>query len=656
MNIFILRPRTLMFSVLLVSACAVLLWWLFSGSPAGSGVIDEHMIHFAGPFKVHVTLEPKQPRVGDNHLTMTLRDINNKPVSDARITAVAEMPAMGSMPAMQAPAAMQHTGNGVYTGTFELSMTGAWPLSLDIDSASVGSAKLNFDLTTSRAGVRLSNATPSSLPKAATQQRAENRNDKEFTRAGQYRVNVRIIPDPPQVGKNTLTITITDTNQQPVRAAKVRAVAQMPAMGSMPAMNAPADITEIEPGKYQGVFELTMSGAWPLAVDIETEQLGHGDLIFYMASGRKGMTLATATPGDISHYTCSMHPSVKSATPGTCPICSMDLVPVTKQEVQSGSIRIDARRRQLIGVTTKLAEQKALTQMIRAAGRVSYDETRLTDITLKFAGWIGSMQADYLGTRVVKDQSLFDVYSPELLSAQQEYLDIWQRRKGKPDSLLAAASQRLALWDIRPTQIRQLEKRGRPLEYLPILSPTSGTVIEKTIVPGSAVKAGQKLLRIADLSRVWVEGQIYEYEIPLVKVGMMAQVVFPDLPGRTLTGKVTYLSAYLEDQTRTAKVRVELDNAGSELRPEMYAQLQLNVDLGERLVVPESAVVYAGDSRVVFVDLGDGALQPRKIKTGLRNADLIEVIEGIELGDKVVTSGNFLIAAESKLKAGIDQW
>ncbi|MFV1993353.1 MAG: efflux RND transporter periplasmic adaptor subunit, partial [Acidiferrobacterales bacterium] len=238
----------------------------------------------------------------------------------------------------------------------------------------------------------------------------------------------------------------------------------------------------------------------------------------------------------------------------------------------------------------------------------------------------------------------------------QEYLETLRRRKNKNDTLLRASRQRLSLWDITPAQIRQLEKRGTAIEYLPIISPANGTVVEKTIVAGSAVKAGQKLLRIADLSTVWVEGEIYEYEIPFVKVGMEAKIVLPDQPGKSLQGKVKYIYPYLQGDTRTAKVRVEMDNRDGVLKPDMYTHLHLKIDLGLRLVVPESAVLYAGDSRVVFLDLGNGRLQPRKIKTGVRNADDIEVLEGLQAGDKVVTSGNFLIAAESKLKAGIDQW
>jgi len=647
------NPRLMLLTTTIILFSAALGWWLFNAANQ-SNRPDESAALYAGPFKLQVKINPAQPKVGNNNLTIWIYDEDNQPVTDAQISAIAEMPAMGSMPAMRAPASMEHIKNGVYEGQFELSMNGAWPLSLSIDSSNTGNAELKFNLTTGRVGLRLTSSTSSTFSTDTSDESQES--NGSVVEAGQYRIQVQVQPDPPVAGKNTLTIIVKDDSGQAVSGAKVRAVAQMPAMGSMKKMNAPADIRETESGIYSGELTLGMKGEWPLAVDVESDALGHGDLVFDMATGRKGIELSSATPGDISHYTCSMHPSVKSAAPGSCPICSMDLVAVTKKEMQSGSISMDARRRQLIGVTTGVAEVKHLTQTIRAAGRVTYDETRLTDVTLKFSGWIGKLKADYLGTSVTKNQPLFSVYSPELLSAQQEYLETLHRRKSINSTLLNAARQRLTLWDIASSQITQLEARQRPLEYLPIMSPATGVVVEKNIVEGSAVKTGQKLFRIADLSSVWIEGEIYEYEIPLVKTGMEVRITLPDQTGKNLMGKLAYIYPYLEGDTRTAKIRVQIDNSEGLLKPDMYAQLYLNVELGPRLVVPESAVLYAGESRVVFIDMGNGQLQPRKIKTGVRNEDDIEVLDGLEVGDKVVTSGNFLIAAESKLKSGINQW
>ncbi|MCK5354171.1 MAG: efflux RND transporter periplasmic adaptor subunit, partial [Methyloprofundus sp.] len=297
-----------------------------------------------------------------------------------------------------------------------------------------------------------------------------------------------------------------------------------------------------------------------------------------------------------------------------------------------------------------------MTKSIHANAQITYDQTRLTDINLKFDGWIDQLNADYIGKQVKKGQVLFTVYSPELVSSQDEYLHSFKRSQAGGDSLKAAAARRLSLWGINRSQIRALERRGRALQYLPILSPITGTIIEKNIISGSAFKASAKLLRLADLSTVWVEGQVYEADLPLVKLGMSAQVILENKPDTPYRGKVTFIEPFLENETRTARVRVELANPDGALRPDQYVHLQLQVELGRRIVVPEQAVVFSGENRVVFVDLGEGRLQAQKIKTGVRNDDYIEVLDGLNYGDTIVTSGNFLIASESKLKAGEGSW
>ena len=483
--------------------------------------------------------------------------------------------------------------------------------------------------------------------------------DTSFLTAGPFRVTVTMEPDPPKVGKNIIKVTVRDENRQAIAGAKVRAVAEMPAMGSMPAMRAAAEFKETSSGEFVGEMEIPMSGEWPLAVDIEVESIGHSDLTFEMATGRKGLKLATATPGDIAHYTCSMHPSVKNATPGTCPICGMDLVPVTHAELNAGTITVDAKRRQLIGVTTGLVKTKKIRKTTMAVGRITYDETRLSDVRLKYDAWVGELYSNYIGASVKKGEPLFTVYSPELLTAQEEYLETMKRLKSKQQKnspFAEAAYRKLRLWDLTPQQISALEKTGNSQEYLPVLSPVSGTVIEKHVVAGSAVKAAQPILRVADLSKVWAEAQLYDNELADIKVGMPATVMLPDIQDREFKGKVSYVYPFMDGDTRTVRVRVELDNADGFLRPDMYVHIALRPDYGKRLVVPESSVLYAGHTRVAFIDLGEGRLQPRRIKTGVRNRNYIEVLEGLKEGDRVVTSGNFLIAAEAKLKGGVDQW
>jgi len=483
--------------------------------------------------------------------------------------------------------------------------------------------------------------------------------DAAFVTAGPFNVLVTMLPDPPKVGNNKISVMVRDANKQMVSGAKVRAVAEMPAMGSMPAMRSVAEFTEIAPGEFVGDLALGMSGEWPLAVDIEVESIGHTDLIFDMATGRSGLALASATQGDIAHYTCAMHPSVKNATPGTCPICGMDLVPVSHAELNAGTITIDQKRRQLIGVTTGVVTSKIIRKSIHAVGRITYDETRLSDVSLKYDAWIGVLYSNYVGAPVKKGDPLFTVYSPALLTAQEEYLEAIKHRTSKGTNYARftdAAKHKLQLLDITTQQIKALARNGKSLEQLPILATTNGTVIKKHVVAGSAVKSGQPVLRIADLSKVWAEAQLYDHELPHINVGMPATVILPDLQDREFQGTVSYVYPFMENDTRTARVRVVLDNADGFLRPDMYVQITLRPDFGERLVVPESAVLYAGQTRVAFIDLGEGRLQPRRIKTGIRNRNYIEVIDGLKEGDKVVTSGNFLIAAEAKLKTGVEQW
>ncbi len=447
-----------------------------------------------------------------------------------------------------------------------------------------------------------------------------------FFEAGPFKLRAIIKPETPRVGKNHVTVILQDAAGKLVTGAALDVVAVMPSMGSMPAMYAPAEMVETDKGRYEGEFEPSMSGEWPLTIKVKAEGTGTGSITFDLATGRKGLS-------------CSTCGGVQNAG-------------------SSGVVRVSAERRQLIGVTTRKVKRKRFRYTIRAAGSVVYNETNLYDISLKYAGWVGELFANYLGKSVTKGQPLFTTYSPELFAAQEEYLESLRRPKNRSvnKQLSEAARTRLRLWDFPPAEIAALEKRKKAKEFVPILAPADGVVIEKTIVKGSAFRTGERLLRIADLSTVWVEAQVYDYELPFIEKGMKAAIILPELQDRKYKGKVSYIFPFMDADTRTARVRVELDNSDGFLRPDMYAHIHLKLNLGKRLVVPKEAVLYAGQSRVVFLDLGDGLLQPRKIKTGLRNRRWIEVLDGLEEGDIVVTSGNFLIAAESKLKAGVPQW
>ena len=460
--------------------------------------------------------------------------------------------------------------------------------------------------------------------------------------SGPFRLSVAISPDPPVAGQNQLTIRLQDTDANPVSGARIDAVATMPAMGNMAAMHAPAAVEEAAPGHYAGELELPTSGAWPLTLQIEKAGIGRTQVSFDLATGRSGLQLATGgwrlDGGDMAN---------KDAERMRDP--AGDDMP---------TINLDNRRRQLIGLETDKAKRCPLVREIRAVGEVVYDETGVSDVTLKYDGWVGDLKVDYVGAPIERGQVLFGIYSPELFSAQQEYLETRQRlsRRGPDDGLIKAARQRLMLWDIAPAQVRTIEQRGEPIKYVPIQAPATGTVVEKNVVEGSAFKSGRILMRIADLSTVWIDAEVYDSELPLIDAGMSAEVTLPYLPEARYRAEVDYVYPYLQGKTRTGRIRLSLPNSDGRLKPQMYAQVELQADLGERLIVPESAVLFSGDKRVVFVDLGDGRLQPRYIQTGQRNEDYIEVTSGLEAGETVVTSGNFLIDAETRLKTGINQW
>ena len=452
---------------------------------------------------------------------------------------------------------------------------------------------------------------------------------------GAYQLRILLDPERPAVGNNQLTLSIQDIDNHPVTDARIKAYVEMPAMGSMPAMREPLTFESAGAGIYLGRYKLPMNGPWPLTIHIDANSQNPAELSFDMSTSRTGLKLASATPS---------------------PMTSNAQQPPAVKQTEAKQFTVDDRRRQLIGVTTARVICKPLLKTIHANARVDYDHTRFVDITLKYAAWIGRLDADFVGKPVHKGDTLFTVYSPELVSAQDEYLHSLRRQDSGRYALQDAAHQRLAQWDIDAAQIRALAKRGRANQYLSITAPIDGTVIEKNIVRGSAVKAGARLLRLADLSTVWVDAEVYESDLPWIETGQHTEMTFPDIPGQSHTGTVSYISPMLQQQTRTAIVRVQLDNPKGGLRPGMFVRMNLQIDLGRRLVVPEQAVIYAGNKRIVFVDLGDGRLQPRIIKTGLRNENDIEVVDGLNFGDSIVTSGNFLIAAESKMKAGLAQW
>ncbi|MBI4478850.1 MAG: efflux RND transporter periplasmic adaptor subunit [Acidobacteria bacterium] len=331
---------------------------------------------------------------------------------------------------------------------------------------------------------------------------------------------------------------------------------------------------------------------------------------------------------------------------------------------QYAPVQLNPEQQQLIGVTTGRAEYKTLTKTIRTVGLVMEDETRIAHVHTRFSGWVESVNVDFTYQHVYKGEPLFSIYSPELVATQQELLLAVKAQQSLQNSslpgaiagsssLLEAARARLAQWEISPAQIDEVERTGRIQRTLTILSPTTGHVTMRNVFPSTYVTPEMELYTITDHTQVWIDGDIYESEIGLVRVGQRAIATTDAFPGRQFAGRVSFLTPHLEKETRTLKVRMEFPNLDLELRPEMYAQVDMEIPLGRRLVVPDSAVLDTGGRQLVFVVLSPGRFDPHDVRLGIRAEGSTEILSGLKAGDEVATSANFLIDSESQLRAAL---
>jgi Cu(I)/Ag(I) efflux system membrane fusion protein/cobalt-zinc-cadmium efflux system membrane fusion protein len=368
----------------------------------------------------------------------------------------------------------------------------------------------------------------------------------------------------------------------------------------------------------------------------------------------------------IKYWAAPMDPTYIRNEPGKSPM-GMDLVPVYEEEGEektpTSTIRIDPVTEQNMGVRLGRVQKQSLTKTIRTFGTITYDETGLYSVNTKFNGWIETLYVNFLGERVEKGQPLFDIYSPDLLTAQQEYLIALQQLRGpsgrnarkESDRMLEASRTRLAYWDLTDEQITHLEAAGEIQKTITIFSPASGVVTVKNALKGHYVKAGEHQYEIADLSTVWVDVDIYEYELPWVHKGMPAEMDLAYIPGKRYVGKVLYIYPFLDPKTRTARLRLSFPNPDDKLKPGMYANVYLqNILPGERLVVPQEAVIDSGVRKRVFVSRGKGKFEPREVTLGVEGNDYtFEVIDGLSEGEEIVLSGQFLFDSESRLKEAI---
>ncbi len=367
----------------------------------------------------------------------------------------------------------------------------------------------------------------------------------------------------------------------------------------------------------------------------------------------------------VLYWYAPMNPAYHSDHPGKSPM-GMDLLPKYADDepapMAPGTVKLSPDRQQLIGVRTAAVQRAPLTRTIRTTGTLTADETKIAHVHVKVKGWIDQVYVDFVGQLVKKGQPIFTLYSPDLVATEQEYLIALRGEKDLgqapypeisqgAESLLSATRDRLRLWDISDVQIDKLEKTGKVERTLTFYSPVTGFVLDRQAYPQTSVGPDKELYLVADLSDIWVNADIYEYEVPYIRVGQKATMQLSYSPGKTYTGRVTYVYPTVDPKTRTVRVRLEFPNPNFDLKPQMFADVQLNVDYGANIVVPAEAVLDSGSRQTVFVAKGNGYFEPRDIKVGPRIDNQFVVLSGLKPGETIVTSGNFLIDSESRLSA-----
>jgi len=390
------------------------------------------------------------------------------------------------------------------------------------------------------------------------------------------------------------------------------------------------------------------------------------------------------TEGEIDYWTCGMHPSVRSDEPGKCPICNMDLVPVYKEKHEHGAeereeetptLKVSLRARQLAGVEVAEVAYRHLHKQIRTVGQIAYDERRISRVAAWIPGRIDELFIDFTGQKIRKGEPFAMIYSPELVSTQKEYilaLDALERAQKEGgstatkinESMIASTRQRLLLWGISEKEIRRLEKERKVREHITITAPIGGTVVEKTALEGQYVKEGQHLYTVADLSHLWMLADVYEYEMGWIETGQKVTMTSSPFPGEIFEGRITFVDPVLHAQTRSVKVRAELDNPHGRLKPGMFVDVVFDVHLdedrfqgmaaafnehGALLSIPASAALQTGERIVVYQELEEGEYVGRQIEIGPRAGDYYPVLAGLKAGDRVVVRGNFLIDSQTQL-------
>ncbi|MDP8226962.1 MAG: efflux RND transporter periplasmic adaptor subunit [Candidatus Celaenobacter polaris] len=366
-----------------------------------------------------------------------------------------------------------------------------------------------------------------------------------------------------------------------------------------------------------------------------------------------------------SYYTCPMHPEVVQDEEGDCPICGMELVvrqasSETKNEQgydNSKTITIDPTVVQNMGIRVQHISYRDISHNIRTTGKVEIAEDESYSVNLRFSGWIEKIYADKTGQKVLKGDKLFEIYSPELIAAQEEYL-LSVNTYGKDSKISKAAEKKLLLWNIPNRHLEKIISANDAQQNMIFVSPFSGHIIHKNIKEGSKVKAGMDLYHISNLDKIWIIADIYELDAPFVQEGQNVTLELTNLQGKTRTGKIAFIYPTLDPKTRTQRIRIELENPNLSLKPGMFANVTIEVNqLNDVLTVPAEAIINTGERKIVFLSRGNGKFESREILTGLTDESeyYTEVISGLEKDEVVVVSGQFLLDSESQLQEAVQK-
>jgi RND family efflux transporter MFP subunit len=431
--------------------------------------------------------------------------------------------------------------------------------------------------------------------------------------------------------------------------------------------------------------------------------LSIGVLVSLVLSGCSKPAGKSAADADVDYYTCTMHPSVHSKDPGKCPICSMDLVPVMKkvsnetngkgnsggmtdngsssmgsmtmpspnqESGKSTEFTVPVERQQQIGVTYATVTKRPIQLSIRSVGMLEPDTSKMFDYVARVDGYVQELKVSSPGQQVSQGQPLITIYSPDLRSTEQELVNILNDRdrsgasRASNDQLIEATKRRLKLWNVSDQEIAELEKNRKPSDQLMLRSPFDGVVNEVVSRPGMSVKMGDKLVSVLDLSNLWVWAEFYENEVGLLKPGQRIDVGLPAFPNQTFQGQIAVINPVIDATKRTARVRIDIPNPKAQLRPGMYANVDVKINDGEGLTIPVQAALPTGERMLVFLDRGQGKLLPRYVQVGRsfttfdrqQQESYYQVVNGLQEGDRIVASANFLIDAESQVQGALKDW